>query len=96
MSQFLLQKKLCFETGTHPPFRPMSQNTQFFFEGFPYCFILLRHKTLNFIPRFYLFTLQKFIILDVFESSKQKVNKTRKGDQYKLANEAMSYDFLGS
>ena len=36
MSQFLLQKKLCFETGTHPPFGPMSQNTQFFFEGFPY------------------------------------------------------------
>ena len=36
MSQFLLQKKLCFETGTHPPFGPMSQNTQFFFfEGFP-------------------------------------------------------------
>ena len=31
MSQFLLQKKLCFETGTHPPFGPMSQNTQFFF-----------------------------------------------------------------
>ena len=31
MSQFLLQKKLCFETGTHPPFGQMSQNTQFFF-----------------------------------------------------------------
>ena len=31
-----MYKKLCFETGTHPPFRPMSQNTQFlFFEGFP-------------------------------------------------------------
>ena len=31
-----MKNKLCFETGTHPPFRLMSQNTQFlFFEGFP-------------------------------------------------------------
>ena len=30
MSKFLMKKKLCFEIGTHPPFRPMSQNTQFF------------------------------------------------------------------
>ena len=27
-------KKLCFETGTHPPSCPMSQNTQFL-GGFP-------------------------------------------------------------
>ena len=35
MSQFLLYKKLGFETGTHPPLMSMSQNTKLFFDGFP-------------------------------------------------------------
>ena len=43
----LLPHPLCFETGTHPPFRPMSQNTQFFL-GLPLANNLLNWQFLGY------------------------------------------------